>query len=1111
MVVPLGLDTPRTEIGNATFQSNAGLDFSIEQSFQTPSKDNNDLLKPGRKNGRGVDLRTPRTRGPLAERPNLAFAPPHGEFTPLLKSAAKLNLRRHREQENVDLRSPAFLDPLQRRSRTEAGRADSSVLDAGHTGSFLESQHVDSTPMPQIASSSAMSTPLAVLPKRDGGGMLADGTNMMTLREQENVINKVEKENFGLKLKIHFLEEALSRAGPGYSEAALKENTDLKVDKITLQKELLRHRKNLGAAERDIELYRQQLVELQERARRRHADEGQREEIQRLETALAGKEAEVVDLRQHLERGDGNEEAVASLKDDIGDLEAELREKDRALEDQAESQNAALEKLRDEVGDLEAELREKDRIIENHGEGAENAQEDLKEHMAGLEAELQEKEEALEERSEAHEAEIERLQDAMEGLQNGVIEKEREMDSRTDTYEAHLEKLTEKIHRLEAQSEEKGTTRNNALEMERIRTHDLTEQIHRLEAKLEEKVTTHKNVLAEERTRTRDLTEKLRRLEANLEEKGTTHDHLLELERNRTHDLAEEVHRLKTRLEEKGATHDNLLEAERIRTQDLAEEVLRLEARLGEKETTHQNLVEMERIRIQTLNDEIYSLRKQLSMAEEGQDDACARMRKQIAALEDKLRDEGLDHEEEIARNERSLRNAKGEIEAIQAKLVLAERKADSLEATRDDADRLRAEIEGLRDRITSTQGNAEAVYRLEAENRAMREEQETAKMREEVIETLEAEVDGLKRKLRSTEADGRSLQATVDEKERAERELNSLKKPTGMVETLQVENRDLRQKLTSFRGQGRASERLKEEMSVMQARLEAAEAQCQDVQELRAEIRQMEEDIDRKTRGLRKAEMEKVELEEKVQGLEDEVILLEAQLDEEADRARQEQEELRERLKTTAAHSQSDRELRKRLHRAQDERQAQIKVSQALESDLEKLKRRYERSIKKFNHVQKTFDEQWVAEGERTRKSLDEKSTRLERENRGLRKAIGYMQKRFTREEDFRRHLAFSKKYMTMQLEAHDKCTNFSLDMLEDLGVPIVEPAEPPAPKLRKLRVAANAIIFMHRMQKCRAAWAETLKLKAELKRVRDNARRRHEEAERAARRNRVGEGYVT
>jgi hypothetical protein len=44
----------------------------------------------------------------------------------------------------------------------------------------------DPTPLPQVASSSAQSTPMPGLIGRDGKGILGDGQNM-TLKEQERV------------------------------------------------------------------------------------------------------------------------------------------------------------------------------------------------------------------------------------------------------------------------------------------------------------------------------------------------------------------------------------------------------------------------------------------------------------------------------------------------------------------------------------------------------------------------------------------------------------------------------------------------------------------------------------------------------------------------------------------------------------------------------------------------------------------------------------------------------------------------------------------------------------------------------------------------------------
>lgn len=83
--------------------------------------------------------------------------------------------------------TPAFLKAGYQETNSPAlPTAEISGLYGDDTGSSVGVDG-DGTPVPQVASSSAQSTPLAVLPKRDAGGVLADQGNMMTLREQENV------------------------------------------------------------------------------------------------------------------------------------------------------------------------------------------------------------------------------------------------------------------------------------------------------------------------------------------------------------------------------------------------------------------------------------------------------------------------------------------------------------------------------------------------------------------------------------------------------------------------------------------------------------------------------------------------------------------------------------------------------------------------------------------------------------------------------------------------------------------------------------------------------------------------------------------------------------
>ena len=178
------IETPRTDAGNATYMTN-GHDFenfSVEPSLLSPLKRKDDIVAHMR-NGRGMSLNTPRARVPLADRRNL---PGRTEFTPLLQSVARKRLERNGKVGGAP-ETPAFL-----KASYQGG--DSPVLPRGDVsgvyGSDLGSSMVgdgEGTPMPQVASSSAQSTPLAVLPKRDAAGVLADQGNMMTLREQDNV------------------------------------------------------------------------------------------------------------------------------------------------------------------------------------------------------------------------------------------------------------------------------------------------------------------------------------------------------------------------------------------------------------------------------------------------------------------------------------------------------------------------------------------------------------------------------------------------------------------------------------------------------------------------------------------------------------------------------------------------------------------------------------------------------------------------------------------------------------------------------------------------------------------------------------------------------------
>ena len=477
------IDTPQTAAGDGTFMTNgvATLDgISPEKSFVSPSKDRGIArqLRNGMKNA-GLNLKTPRpgTRDPLRLIPN--GVGPKTDFTPLMKSVTKNNAIRRVSGRKLGMpETPAFLkDGYKSNGATPAlPGVDNSHLYGSTSSSIGYQDHA--TPMPNGVSSSAQSTPLAQLPGRDGnGGLVGDG-NMMTLREQEHIIDRIEKENFGLKMKIHFLEQAMSQSGRDFNQAALKENTDLKVNRITMQRELHKFKKNIAQAERDAEAYRLQLEDYRERIKRKQADESVQIEFERLRVEARTKETELGKLRDQLKHvRDEEEAAIGKLRDEVADLEADLREKDRMIEEREDE----AENLRDNAGresnaaaELEEELGRVKRQVEE-------LREDLDQAVLEAKEAKEERELAVEEQKQAQE-QLNELQDEMvnksfttKGLSNQLKDKAEKLeDQLQDLQEDHARLQQELEERLEVeqnlQERLEGLTEESARERQSLQS-----------------------------------------------------------------------------------------------------------------------------------------------------------------------------------------------------------------------------------------------------------------------------------------------------------------------------------------------------------------------------------------------------------------------------------------------------------------------------------------------------------------------------------------------------------------------------------------------------------------------------------------------------------------
>ncbi|KAM4876951.1 CDK5 regulatory subunit-associated protein 2 isoform 3-T3 [Thomomys bottae] len=171
-------------------------------------------------------------------------------------------------------------------------------------------------------------------------------TRARNMKDFENQITELKKENFNLKLRIYFLEERMQQEFDGPTEQVYKTNIELKVEVESLKRELHEREKLLIKASKAVE----------------SLAEGGGSEIQRVKEDAQKKVQQVEDLLTR---------RIRLLEGDVKAAQAELEkafvgtETEKALRLSLESQLAAMKKMQE--GDLEVALAldEKDRLIED--------------------------------------------------------------------------------------------------------------------------------------------------------------------------------------------------------------------------------------------------------------------------------------------------------------------------------------------------------------------------------------------------------------------------------------------------------------------------------------------------------------------------------------------------------------------------------------------------------------------------------------------------------------------------------------------------------------------------------------------------------------------------
>ncbi|EFQ31793.1 microtubule associated protein [Colletotrichum graminicola] len=969
-----GLDTPRTNIGDATYLSRQpDFDISQEASFQSPPAKENNVLHQLR-NGRsgGINLRTPRGRGPFADRKNLPAGLGGAEFTPMLKSATRNSIRRRSGKENGAVPNTPAL-----------GRVDEDMTPIPNidTSMYQSRSFVDRTPLPEADSTSTATTPLVVLPRRDGKGPLQDG-NQLSLREQESVIDKIEKENFGLKLKIHFLEEALRKAGPGFSEAALKENTELKVDKVTMQRELHKYKKHLTSAEKDLESYRQQMMDLQEKAKRKYADQKQLAEIERLQQALEDREADLDDMQRQLNQGQQDQGQVEKLQDEIGDLEAELREKERLLgdqEDEIDDLKTKLEEMEDKMKDTQRRMIELEQNAQSNDalEEAKDTIDELETNVRRLEDQVNDMKDKLNQAiadKEQAKGDLEELQDELANKSMVTKGLSRQKEEKLLRLQTELEEADSKFAHIEKQLSD--TIKEN----ENLKTAAKESLREREAADLE-----HQSRLARIELQLSEVTREKEKLKS-IAEDGRQEQEFSDRERQSLLAQVEDLkHELQSRLDEKNLLQSRH-EALTSESASLQRDVARLQKSVDELEESlaqeRDHALEIERdIRgqyrdeIDRLNDEISDLQAEIREKDNLYDNDSEKWETDRHTLESE-RKRAEEKATGLERTIEKLREAEGNLSTKESRLQ--EALESEAQRHKDEQASLTRQIEDLQQNLESRQATlTELRGELSQVQDELRQTQLDYQAQTEKVEALEDEVE--------------VLQTTLDEEsEHSREELEAAKRE---CDTLRQQLDELRHGAVSV---SQESAKSNQTIDRLRAQLDEATSLVSKLNKEKDLLQdQLQTQISESTVRVNKVSREKQSLQDQLASLNLEMHSLRSSLAE----ARAERDEIesgmkrmhqngeetlridRERLDLRTSKMKLDNEVR----RLKDENAALMEqmqsVEKSLEDEIEKAAEEEDRLNQEIRQLQAKLREVSSTEGHEsvaTRRTIRELERRI-------------------------------------------------------------------------------------------------------------------------------------
>ncbi|PSR73176.1 hypothetical protein PHLCEN_2v10953 [Hermanssonia centrifuga] len=642
------------------------------------------------------------------------------------------------------------------------------------------------------------------------------GVNL-TLRDQEKHIDSLKKENFNIKLKVHFLEERLAQLTPDQMEAALKQNIQLKIEVQQGRMETKKLRKLVLEMEKELERLQKEL----EKVQRGHG--GRQERERELEERVEERERELREMRRRLREGADVEEVErknAELEEELENAGVLLRENMEEMErlrevvEQREDEEGGSERWRREAEDLEAENA---RLIAKLEE-----QDDLADECESLKLELenlQRRHEASSlERSQsrAHimhaQEEMEAVEDDLNAVRDKLAAAQIELSQKDDDIEAknrEIDELIEEHTRIVDKVEEEW---RGEVEEARGQVEELKDALEQREADSKE-LRLHISELEAETT---EMHEKFEAAFAHLEQEAEEKDAEIEAANRDIERLSEQVYRLEEENDRIREESDRLREDDAIERERLEKLSSVLKEKVADLTSQLEQLRDLYEAKRQDADD-AHALKENLAQHIENLVDELNRERNTRQALEAERASLQSDYEEATRRSARSL-----------------EAKESALQSALNDLARAQALSTQRETDLAAVQSSLQAI---EAESKKLGESHTEARF------SLQLEVERLRRDVERLEDELKRARKELDDREGKGRDRE------GVLDKLYAENRDLASQLAA-QTQGKIN--VTEKLDIVQASLKVAEAE---VVNLRTKVHELEQRLSKDQRSLLTAE----------------------------------------------------------------------------------------------------------------------------------------------------------------------------------------------------------------------------------------------------------------